>query len=101
MTNSEIMDLLVQVVRELEESGDIVVVNPNRSFVPKKIFTVIERFVPSMLSRDELTGIVNVIGAHQLGFALDDRDFQTIIGVTKEELNVAARKLNDCHAKNT
>jgi len=46
-----------------------------------------------MLSAQELGGILNALNAPKLGFGLDGRDFQTIIGLTKEELEVAASKL--------
>jgi len=97
MNSPKLFELLVQVINEMEKSGDIVVVNPIENSVPKTILSSIEKFVPSMLSRNELIGIENAIGAHQLGFGLDDRDFQTIIGLTKEELDAAAEKLKACH----
>lgn len=46
-----------------------------------------------MLSTQELGNILNALDAHKLGFGLDDRDFQTIIGLTKEELEITASKL--------
>ena len=46
-----------------------------------------------MLSASELGGVINALRAHNLGFALDDNDFQTIIGITKEELELVACKL--------
>ena len=47
MNSSKLFDLLVQIVKELDESGDIVVVNPIENAIPKKILSVIERSVPS------------------------------------------------------
>lgn len=97
MDKSELLEILAGAVKELEEADDIVIVTPIENAVAKKILSVIEKLIPDMLSRDELVGITNAIRAHQLGFALDDHDFQTIVGITKEELEVAAKKLNRCH----
>jgi hypothetical protein len=97
MEKSEVFEILIEAVKRLEQSGDIVVVNPIENIVANRILISIEKYIPNMLSDDELKGIVNAIGAHQLGFALDDRDFQTIIGLTKRELEVAGEKLKNCH----
>jgi hypothetical protein len=52
-----------------------------------------------MLSATELGGIINAFNAHNLDFGLDDNDFQTIIGFTKEELSTAAKKLRSMNGK--
>lgn len=46
-----------------------------------------------MLAAKDLGGIINTLNAHNLAFGLDHKDFQTIIGLTREELKVIARKL--------
>ena len=46
-----------------------------------------------MLSEKELGGIINALNVPDLGFKLDENDFQTIIGLTKEELKIASNKL--------
>ena len=93
MSESVVKEVLVKAVKELEEAGDIVVVNPVDDAVAKKLFQAVQEVSPNLLSAPELGGIINALNAHSLGFGLDDNDFQTIIGLTKEELKVAASKL--------
>lgn len=93
MSESVVKDVLIKLVRELEEAGDIVVVNPLENAVANKIFATVQEVSPNMLSASELGGILNALNAHNLGFGLDDNDFQTIIGISKEELKSATLKL--------
>ena len=93
MSNSIVKDVLIQMIRELEEAGDIVVINPVENAVASKLFEAIQVVSPNLLSAAELGGIINALNAHQFGFGLDDNDFQTIIGVSKEELSSATKKL--------
>lgn len=46
-----------------------------------------------MINSQELGSIINTLNAHNLGFDLDENDFQNIIGITKGELKIAANKL--------
>ncbi|WP_440904793.1 hypothetical protein ACMZOO_00780 [Catenovulum sp. SX2] len=93
MSESVLKDILIKAIKDLEESGDIVVVNPIENAVANKLHEVVQEVSPNMLSSQELGGIINALNAHNLGFGLDDNDFQTIIGITKDELRVAASKL--------
>lgn len=93
MSESVVKEVLAKAVKELEEAGDIVVVNPVENAIAKKLFNAVQEVSPNLLSASELGGIVNALNAHNLGFGLDDNDFQTVVGLTKEELKVAASKL--------
>jgi hypothetical protein len=93
MSDSVVKIELIKVIKELEESGDIVVVNPIENAVADKIFNTVKNVSPNMLSENELRGIVNALNAHKLGFGLGEEDFQSIVGLTKEELNLAVKKL--------
>ena len=93
MSDSVVKEVLVKAVKELEKSGDIVVVNPIENVVAKKLHSAVREVSPNMLTASELGGIINALNAHNLGFGLDDNDFQTIIGLTKEELKAATSKL--------
>lgn len=86
-------EVLIKEIKEPEETGDIVVVNPIENSVANKLYTAIQEVSPNILTAQETSGIINVLNAHNLGFGLDENDFQTIIGLTKEELKVAAAKL--------
>ena len=93
MSESVIKEVLIKAVKELEDAGDIVVVNPVEDAVAEKLFQVMQEVSPNLLSVSELGGIINALNAHKLGFGLDDNDFHTIIGLTKEELQAAVNKL--------
>ena len=93
MSESVVKEVLIKAVKELEDAGDIVVVNPAEDAVAKKLFQVVQEVSPNLLSATELGGIINALNAPKLGFGLDDNDFHTIIGLTKEELQVAVNKL--------
>lgn len=93
MNESVVKDVLIKAIQELEASGDIVVVNPLENAVALKLFEKVQHVSPNMLTAPELGGIINALNAHRLGFGLDDSDFQTIVGISKEQLAIAAEKL--------
>ncbi|WKE64029.1 hypothetical protein PVT67_09985 [Gallaecimonas kandeliae] len=93
MSEPVLKEVLVKAIKELEDTGDIVVVNPIENAVANKLYAVMQEVSPNMLTSQELSGIINALNAHNLGFGLDDNDFQNIIGLTKEQLKVAASKL--------
>ncbi len=93
MSESAVKKVLAKTIKTLECAGDILVVNPNEKVVINKLFDAVSKVSPNLLTASELTGIINALGAHKLGFGLDDSDFQTIIGITKEELINATNKL--------
>ncbi|QEW06600.1 hypothetical protein [Nitrincola iocasae] len=88
-----VKEAIARTIKELEESGDLVVVNPIENAVVNKLFDAVQAVSPNLLSAAELSGIISALNAHKLGFGLDDNDFQTIIGLTKAELTEATRKL--------
>ncbi|MGF1713190.1 hypothetical protein L4C37_21850 [Vibrio kagoshimensis] len=93
MNESVVKEALLKALRELENSDEIVVVHPNVSAVAGKLNLAVQEVSPNMLTAQELGGIINALNANNLGFGLDDRDFQTIIGLTREELKAATDKL--------
>ena len=93
MNNSVVKQVLAQAISELVDNQDILITTSTENIVLEKLFNAVQSVSPNLLSPNELGGIINALNAHDLGFALDDRDFQTIIGITKEELKVAATKL--------
>jgi hypothetical protein len=93
MKESVVQEVLIRAVKELDESGDIVVVNPIENAVAIKLFKKIQEVSPNMLTASELGGIINALNANKLGFGLDERDFETIVGISKEKLAEAVEKL--------
>ncbi|MED5513403.1 hypothetical protein [uncultured Pseudoalteromonas sp.] len=68
-------------------------VNPTENTVANKLHEIIQEVSPNMINSQELGSIINTLNAHNLGFDLDENDFQNIIGITKGELKIAANKL--------
>ncbi|RBP47025.1 hypothetical protein [Arenicella xantha] len=93
MTNSVVKEAIAQALSELIKDQDILITSSIENVALEKIFSAVEEVSPNMLSARELGGIVNALNTHDLGFGLDENDFQTIIGLSKEELKIASRKL--------
>ncbi len=101
MNESAVKEALIEAIKTLEDSGDIVVVNPIENAVANKLFDSIQHAYPNLLTGLELGGIINALNAHRLGFGSDHRDFQTVIGLSKEELQAAAKKLMEVEGRTT
>lgn len=93
MSEALVKEVLIQALAELEESEDIIILNPAKNAVANILFKKVQEVSPNLLTNEELSGIISALNAHNLGFGLDDNDFQTIIGLTKEELAKATKKL--------
>ncbi|MDP2598191.1 hypothetical protein [Alteromonas stellipolaris] len=93
MSETLVKEVLIQALAELEESEDIIILNPAKNAVANILFKKVQEVSPNLLTNEELSGIISALNAHNLGFGLDDNDFQTIIGLTKEELAKATKKL--------
>ncbi|MDO6540400.1 hypothetical protein Q4524_17580 [Alteromonas stellipolaris] len=93
MSEALVKEVLIQALAELEESEDIIILNPAKNVVANILFKKVQEVSPNLLTNEELSGIISALNAHNLGFGLDDNDFQTIIGLTKEDLAKATKKL--------
>ncbi|MBQ4831594.1 hypothetical protein J8L84_20150 [Alteromonas sp. MMG017] len=93
MSEALVKEVLIQALAELEESEDIIILNPAKNAIANILFKKVQEVSPNLLTNEELSGIISALNAHNLGFGLDDNDFQTIIGLTKEELAKATKKL--------
>jgi len=93
MSEALVKEVLIQALAELEESEDIIILNPAKNAVANILFKKVQEVSPNLLTNEELSGIISALNAHNLGFGLDDNDFQTIIGLTKEDLAKATKKL--------
>lgn len=61
MSESVVKDVLIKAVKELEDAGDIVVVNPLEDAVANKLFATVQDVSPNMLSASELGGLMHKI----------------------------------------
>lgn len=93
MSEALVKEVLIQALAELEESEDIIILNPAKNVVANILFKKVQEVSPNLLTNEEFSGIISALNAHNLGFGLDDNDFQTIIGLTKEDLAKATKKL--------
>ena len=91
--DSVVRQAIANVLNEMVESQDIMLTTSTEDIVLEKIFNAVQSVSPNMLSAKELGGIINALNAPDLGFKLDENDFQTIVGLTKEELKIASKKL--------
>lgn len=95
----EIMDKLaveqaiIQALKELEESGDIVVTTTIPSQVASKINKAVQAVSPNLLTQEEFSAVKNAVNVTWSGFHLDDWDFQTHIGLTREQLKDTLNKM--------
>ena len=93
MSSSVVKEAIAQSLSDLIENQDILITTSTENIVLEKIFNAVQAVSPNMLSEKELGGIINALNVPGLGFKLDENDFQTIIGLTKEELKIASNKL--------
>ena len=94
MNDSVIKKVIRETIMKLEGSDEIVIVNPNREVIVSQLFKAVQEVSPNLLTPAELGGLLNACRAHRLGFGLDDNDFQTLIGLTKDELDAVVDKLS-------
>ena len=85
---------LLDVLAELEEAGEIVVASTTPVVVVEKIAKRMGREIESVLNDDEFKAVLNSLNVLVHNIKLDDRDFQSIIGIEKDELRVVLDKLN-------
>ena len=85
---------LRDVLAELEEAEEIVVTSTTPVTVVEKIATSLGRDMESVLDDDEFKAVLNSLNVLVHNIKLDDRDFQSIIGIEKDELKAVFDKLN-------
>ena len=85
---------LLDVLAELEEAEEIVVASTTSVTVVEKIAASLDREMESVLDDDEFKAVLNSLNVLVHNIKLDDRDFQSIIGIERYELKVVFDKLN-------
>lgn len=87
---NEIEDLRLSkvdaVLQEFEELGELVLTSSNQRGISKRILNSLGVSLDQSLSENELIAVLNSINAVLNGVKVDDFDFATIIGVSKDEL---------------
>ncbi|GLR72667.1 hypothetical protein [Agaribacter marinus] len=95
MSKSELEKILTESLNELESSGDIVISTTTPNVVIDKLVQAVSNVYPITLTELELSAVKNAVHVTYSGFKLDDWDFQTHIGLTKDELAVVFKKLGN------
>lgn len=85
---------LLDVLAELEEAEEIVVTSTTSVTLVEKIAASLGREMKSVLDDDEFKAVLNSLNVLVHNIKLDDRDFQSIIGIEKDELKAVLDKLN-------
>lgn len=94
MKVEEIKIKVIEALKELEESGDIVITTALPDAVVNKVVEALGCSALSLLSDDEYRAVVNSLNVLSHDVNLDNRNFQTIIGIEKEDLKIVSDKLN-------
>lgn len=92
--NDSILKLkLKQSLECLEKNDDIIITDSNSELVIAYLYRNIVDTVTLNLSEHEYHAITNALNVLICDIKLDDNDFQTIIGMSKDKLEVVLHKL--------
>lgn len=80
-------------LQKLEESSELVLTSSNLRGAARTILDSLGASLDQSLSEKELMAVLNAINAVLNGVKIDDFDFSTIIGVSKNELALTFEKL--------
>ena len=94
MSISELKNSIIESLNELEANGDIVISTTTPDIVIDKLVRAVTKVYPVNLTEDEFRAVKNAVNVTCSGFKLDDCDFQTHIGLTKDDLGIVLNKLN-------
>jgi hypothetical protein len=93
MDNSALAQAIEKAIRELEVSGDLIITTTIPSKIVESIANAVYEVSPHLLSATEYNAIIAAASLSWSGFYVEDWDFQTHVGVTREELHLALKKL--------
>jgi len=88
-------EVILETLKELEESGDIVISTTVPGDVVDKLAQAIQEVSPNLLSVEEYSSLISAANLTWSGFHVDDWDFQTHVGITREQLGVLLKKLGN------
>ncbi len=94
MNIEEIKEKVSEALKGLEESGDIVITTATPNLVVNKVVEALGSDTKNLLNDDEFRAVLNSLNVLAHDVKLDSRDFQTIIGIEKEDLKTVFDKLN-------
>ena len=95
MSESIIKEAIAEALKELEESGDIVISTTVPNDVVNNIAAAVQEISPNLLSAEEYSAIISAANLTWSGFHVDDWDFQTHVGITREQLGEVLKKMGN------
>lgn len=93
MNDSILKLILKQSLEFLEKNDDIIITDSNSELVIEYLYRNIVDTVTLNLCEDEFYAITNALNVLICEIKLDNNDFQTIIGLSKDKLEVVLHKL--------
>ena len=93
MNDNVLKNAIIEALAKLDRDGDIVITTSTPNVVVNTIFEAIQSVSPNLLSTDEFSAILNATNLTWSGFYVDDSEFETYVGLTREQLGEAIRKL--------
>ena len=99
MNNEDLKLKLSQILLDLENSGDIILTTSTPNMLVERIVRTIENYKINSINEEEFIAIQNSLNVLIHGIQLDDRDFQTIIGIEKTDLKNVLNKLSKIRNK--
>lgn len=93
MSIEELKPKISNALEKLEASGDIMITTSTPNTVVDSLIGAMGHNIKSLLSDDEFFAITNCLNVLIHDVELDDRDFQTIIGIEKNDLKFVLDKL--------
>lgn len=82
-----------ETLKNLEASGDIMITTSTPNTVVNTLLETLGKDIENLLNDMEFSAVINCLNVLSHDIKLDDKDFQTIIGIEKEDLKRVLDKL--------
>lgn len=93
MDTEELKLNISEALKNLEDSGDIMITTSTPNVVVNKLLKALGKDLENLLNDMECSAVINCLNVSSHDIKLDDKDFQTIIGIEKEDLKSVLDKL--------
>lgn len=93
MDTEELKLNISEALKNLEDSGDIMITTSTPNIIVDKLLKALGKDLENLLNDMEFSTVINCLNVSSNDIKLDDKDFQTIIGIEKEDLKSVLDKL--------
>ncbi|MCG9770845.1 hypothetical protein L1D59_19800 [Pseudoalteromonas piscicida] len=90
---SNINEIIITALGQLEDTGDIVITTSSPEPIAEKLIGNIGSCLGTLLNGEEYRAVTNSLNVLVNGVKVDDKDFQTIIGLDKRDMEKVLDKL--------